>query len=127
MTLHPVHDFFAPQPVKQAAIFLLRVVLHDWPDDFACRILLHLREAAMPHTKLLLGDFILPLACPDEVGGNELLEDIQGTEAMLAPPPLLPNLGKASANAYWMDMTVRYQPTRVKSNSESLYLDASYV
>ena len=81
----------------------------------------------MPHTKLLLGDFILPLACPDEVGGNELLEDIQGTEAMLAPPPLLPNLGKASANAYWMDMTVRHQPTRVKSNSESLYLDASYV
>jgi len=107
-SLRLVHDFFAPQPVKQAAIFVLRVVLHDWPDDFARRILLHLREAAMPHTKLLLGDFILPLACPDEVGENELLEGIQGVEAMLAPPPLLPNLGKASANAYWMDMTVRH-------------------
>lgn len=106
-TLFQVHDFFAPQPVKQAAVFLLRVVLHDWPDDFARRILLHLREAAMPHTKLLLGDFILPLACPDEVGGDELLENIQGAETMLAPPPLLPNLGKASANAYWMDMTMQ--------------------
>ncbi|KAJ3569053.1 hypothetical protein NP233_g5308 [Leucocoprinus birnbaumii] len=105
--LFQVHDFFAPQPVKQAAVFLLRVVLHDWPDDFARRILLHLREAATPRTKLLLGDFILPLACPDEVGGNELLEGIQGAEAMLAPPPLLPNLGKANANAYWMDMTMQ--------------------
>ncbi|KXN80702.1 Sterigmatocystin 8-O-methyltransferase [Leucoagaricus sp. SymC.cos] len=102
-----VHDFFAPQPVKHAAVFLLRVVLHDWPDDFARRILLHLREAAMPNTKLLLGDFILPLACPDEIGGNEQLEGIQGAETMLAPPPLLPNLGKASANAYWMDLTMQ--------------------
>lgn len=100
-----VHDFFTPQPVKQAAVFLLRVVLHDWPDDFARRILLHLREAATPATKLLLGDFILPLACPDETGDISL-EGIEGIESALASPPLLSNLGKASANAYWMDMTV---------------------
>lgn len=101
-----VHNFFTPQPVKQAAVFLLRVVLHDWPDDFARRILLQLREAAAPDTKLLLGDFILPLACPDETNGDASLDGIRGTESMLAPPPLLPNLGKASANAYWMDLTV---------------------
>lgn len=108
MLLSVAHDFFTPQPVKQAAVFLLRVVLHDWPDDFARRILLHLREAAMPDTKLLLGDFILPLACPDGIYGDELLEGIQGAESTLASPPLLPNLGKASANAYWMDLTVRH-------------------
>ncbi|KAJ7080600.1 O-methyltransferase [Mycena belliarum] len=63
-----VHDFFRPQPVTDAAVFLLRVVLHDWPDAFAQRILLRLREAAAPHTRLLLADFVLPLACVDDFG-----------------------------------------------------------
>jgi hypothetical protein len=31
---------------------------------------------------------------------------VEGAEKMLAPAPLLANLGKASANAYWMDLTV---------------------
>ncbi|PPR01314.1 hypothetical protein CVT24_006347 [Panaeolus cyanescens] len=158
-----VHDFFTPQPVKNAALFLLRVVLHDWPDSLARKILLRLREAATPDTKLLIADFVQPLACIDsDVLGssNETapdvasakvdpiqeavaedkarlepisnsqsiantpsssfassahhdpkpktgLEDIQGAESTLAPAPLLPNLGKASANVYWMDMTMQ--------------------
>ncbi|KAJ7143715.1 hypothetical protein C8R44DRAFT_139056 [Mycena epipterygia] len=124
-----VHDFFTPQPVVDAAVFLLRVVLHDWPDAFAQRILLRLREAAAPHTRLVLADFILPVACVDDfgVGGEEnekreTEEEPQGSqrekekekepqvedaETMLAPAPLLANLGKASANAYWMDLTGR--------------------
>ncbi|KAJ3819191.1 hypothetical protein F5880DRAFT_1137749 [Lentinula raphanica] len=107
-----VHDFFMPQPIKNAAVFLLRVVLHDWPDAFAQRILLRLREAARPDTKLLIADFVLPLACADNFGSGEDedeigLRDIQGAETMLAPAPLLPNLGKASANGYWMDMTMQ--------------------
>ncbi|KAJ7348099.1 O-methyltransferase [Mycena albidolilacea] len=104
-----VHDFFTPQPVTDAAVFLLRVVLHDWPDAFAHRILLRLREAAAPHTKLVLADFVLPLACVDDFGVGEGGIDVQveGAEKMLAPAPLLANLGKASANAYWMDLTMQ--------------------
>ncbi|KAF7368821.1 O-methyltransferase [Mycena venus] len=116
-----VHDFFTPQPVTDAAVFLLRVVLHDWPDAFAQRILLRLREAATPHTRLVLADFVLPLACVDDFGvgegdtGTERDEDkdknrepqVEGAEKMLAPAPLLANLGKASANAYWMDLTMQ--------------------
>lgn len=101
-----VHDFFAHQPVRNAAVFILRVILHDWPDDFARRILLQLREAATPGTKLLIADFVLPLACPDDMGSSGGLEDVVGAESILAPVPLLPNLGKASANVYWMDLTV---------------------
>ena len=26
------HDFFAPQPIKNAKAYYLRAVLHDWPD-----------------------------------------------------------------------------------------------
>ncbi|KJA22483.1 hypothetical protein HYPSUDRAFT_649614 [Hypholoma sublateritium FD-334 SS-4] len=107
-TVHfQVHDFFTPQPVKDAAVFLLRVVLHDWPDDFARKILLRLREAAAPETKLLIADFVLPLACPDDTSSTGILEGIEGAESVLAPAPLLPNLGKASANVYWMDLTMQ--------------------
>ncbi|KAJ4474486.1 O-methyltransferase [Lentinula aciculospora] len=107
-----MHDFFTPQPIKNAAVFLLRVVLHDWPDAFAQRILLRLREAARPDTKLLIADFVLPLACADSFGSAQDedengLTEIQGAEMMLAPAPLLPNLGKASANGYCMDMTMQ--------------------
>ncbi|KAJ7202040.1 O-methyltransferase [Mycena pura] len=112
-----VHDFFAPQPVKEAAVYFLRVVLHDWPDAFAQRILLRLREAAAPHTRLVIADWVLPLACVDNFGvgggGETHAEDskeqrqVEGAEKMLAPAPLLANLGKASANAYWMDLTMQ--------------------
>ncbi|KAK7052486.1 O-methyltransferase [Favolaschia claudopus] len=115
-----VHDFFTPQPITNAAVFFLRVVLHDWPDAFAHRILLRLREAATAQTKLVLGDFVLPLACVDDFGvedcggveggkerGKEREPQVEGAEKMLAPAPLLANLGKASANAYWMDLTMQ--------------------
>lgn len=72
---------------------------------FAQRILLRLREAATDETKLVIADFVLPLACVDDnaEGG---LEGVDGADSKLAPEPLLPNLGKANANAYWMDLTV---------------------
>jgi hypothetical protein len=31
---------------------------------------------------------------------------VEGTEKTLGPLPLLANFGKASANVYWMDLTV---------------------
>ncbi|KAF8811230.1 hypothetical protein BYT27DRAFT_7252947 [Phlegmacium glaucopus] len=102
-----LHDFFTPQPVQNAAVFLLRAVLHDWPDDFARRILLQLREAATNDTKLLVADFILPLACPDDTSASGGLEGVEGAESILAPAPLLSNLGRASANGYWMDLTMQ--------------------
>ena len=46
-------------------------------------------------------DYVLPFACEDDSG------DI-GAVRTMAPPSseLLPNLGKANANAFWLDMTV---------------------
>ena len=89
------------------------------------RILLRLRQAAGPDTRLLLADYVLPLACvdededadPDPAEENEecdngdrkvTRERLHGQVKTLAPEgsPLLPNLGKANANAYWLDLTV---------------------
>ncbi|KAJ7821681.1 hypothetical protein B0H14DRAFT_3471315 [Mycena olivaceomarginata] len=50
-----------------------------------------------------------PLACVDDFGVGEggMEVQVEGAEKMLAPAPLLANLGKASANAYWMDLTMQ--------------------
>ena len=68
--------------------------------------MVHLREAASPQTKLFLAEFVLPLACADDITSDSGLEGVEGAKKEMAPKPLLPNLGKASANGYWMDLTV---------------------
>ncbi|KAF5389010.1 hypothetical protein D9757_005108 [Collybiopsis confluens] len=78
-----VHDFFKEQPQKNAAVFLVRTICHDWPDHLAIEILRNLRQAA--------GDTV----------------HIPGAELTIVPEPLLSNMGKASANVYWIDMTMQ--------------------
>ncbi|KAI0056325.1 hypothetical protein BV25DRAFT_1627243 [Artomyces pyxidatus] len=121
-----VHDFFTPQPPQSSppAVFLLRVVCHDWPDAYARRILLQLRRAAVEgrgQTVLVIGEHILPYACAGEQDGKggkdyadqttDGMNGIEGVEQLQtlrgARWPLLANLGKASANAYWMDLTMQ--------------------
>ncbi|KAJ7611513.1 O-methyltransferase [Mycena polygramma] len=94
-----VHNFFTPQPLKTAAVFLLRWIMHDWADPSAVQILKHLHEAAAPETKLVTVDIILPYTCSDACVTNR----IPGAVRPPAPAPLLPNLGAASNMKYWLD------------------------
>ena len=82
-----VHDFFTPQPVKNASIYFLRVVLHDWSDIKALEIMKRLREAAGPSSKLLVFDSLAVHTC----------DDPQSTANLGPKPPkqLLTNLGIA--------------------------------
>ncbi|GAB1217109.1 hypothetical protein ATERTT37_006332 [Aspergillus terreus] len=54
------HDFFQPQPVRDARVYYFKFVMHDWPDD-KCRIILDHTKAAMKegYSKLLIEDFIV--------------------------------------------------------------------
>lgn len=101
-------DFFAPQPtayhtgggeVKHPSVFVVTRVMHNWGDEECTSILGHLRTAAGPDTKLLMVDQVLPLACAEEAS-------VAFPQGSLAPAnsPLLPNLGKAYAVGYHMDI-----------------------
>lgn len=55
------HDFTQPQPVRGANVYLLRMILHDWPDDEAARILRNVVTAMdKDKSRLLIMDTVLP-------------------------------------------------------------------
>ena len=54
------HDFFTPQPVKDAKAYYLRAVLHDWPDKQVREILKHIRAAMNKESILLINENVLP-------------------------------------------------------------------
>lgn len=50
------HDFMTPQPVAGADVYLLRMILHDWPDRVAVEILRNLVPVLAGTTAGRLGD-----------------------------------------------------------------------
>lgn len=82
----------------------MKSIIHDWSDTPASQILRRLREAAEPHTKLLIIDRILPYACrvPEDAG----IAKVPGYESEEVPEPLPPNLGAGTSTAYSLDLNV---------------------
>ncbi|KAI9689218.1 MAG: hypothetical protein M1822_000956 [Bathelium mastoideum] len=54
------HDFFKPQPVKNAHVYLLRRILHDFYDPVCVDIVKNIANAMAPSSRLLVGDFVIP-------------------------------------------------------------------
>ncbi|KAI1085383.1 putative O-methyltransferase [Whalleya microplaca] len=55
------HDFFTPQPVKNARAYYLHSVLHDWGDDDCVKILEQLKSALRPgYSKVLINEIVVP-------------------------------------------------------------------
>lgn len=54
------HDAFEDQPVRGAGVYLLRSVLHDWPDEDCVRILHKLVPALKKGAIVLINDFVMP-------------------------------------------------------------------
>ena len=53
------HDFFAPQPTKDADVYLLSSVLHSWSDELAAKILRQLLPAIKPNSRILLFEGVM--------------------------------------------------------------------
>lgn len=82
------HDIFQDEPVKGAAVYFMRFILHDWADTECIKILKKLREAANSESRLILFEFSVPYACPDPNANA-----ITGSDFATAPEPLLANYG----------------------------------
>ncbi|PGH00179.1 hypothetical protein AJ79_08284 [Helicocarpus griseus UAMH5409] len=54
------HDFFQPQPVRNAKAYYLANVLHDWPDKQALQILNHIRDAMSEDSIVLVHENVIP-------------------------------------------------------------------
>ena len=54
------HDFFTPQPLKDVDVFLLRMIIHDWPTTEAMQIIENLVDSMKPGGKLIIMDTVLP-------------------------------------------------------------------
>lgn len=102
LTQYIAHDFFTAQPMKNADVFLLRMILHDWPDAECLTILQYLRAAAQPSTQLVVVDNIMAYACRDT-----RQSDVLGTADVIRPPePLLPDMGATNMISYLADVQV---------------------
>ncbi|KAJ7982955.1 S-adenosyl-L-methionine-dependent methyltransferase, partial [Mycena polygramma] len=97
------HDFFTPQPVKNADVFLLRYIAHNWPAAKLIPILRHLRDAALLTTQLVIVEKILPVAARDQ--GAEV-NGIPGAARPVAQAPLLSNWGIATVELYFFDLGI---------------------
>lgn len=54
------HDMFTAQPVKGAAVYFLRMILHDYSDEWATRILRAIVPSMAPHSRIVIMDQVLP-------------------------------------------------------------------
>ncbi|KAJ7195337.1 O-methyltransferase [Mycena pura] len=102
---HQVHNFFGPQPMQNADVFMLRHIIHDWPDEKSIAILKHLREAAKPTTQLIIIENIIPVVSEGE-SDDPKINSVPGAMRKAAPAPLLPNFGVSNASMYLFDLTV---------------------
>jgi hypothetical protein len=66
------HDMFTEQPVRNADVYLLRFVLHDWPDKYCVKVLKELVPALKRGAKVVIQDHLLP-----EPGTLGLLQEMQ--------------------------------------------------
>ncbi|XXH01905.1 hypothetical protein Hte_008267 [Hypoxylon texense] len=87
------HDFFQENPVKDAEVYWMRYVLHDWSDDYCIQILSQIRKAMGPKSRILIVDQVMNTT----LGCEEL---------KAAPEPLLANYGAYVRNSHLQDLTM---------------------
>ncbi|KIY49128.1 O-methyltransferase [Fistulina hepatica ATCC 64428] len=89
------HNFFEPYPeaIRAPDVFLVRMVIHDWSDPYAEKILVQLRKAAGPNTRMVFVDHILRHTCEAPASSSQV---VGYDNVKPAPAPLLKNMGAAT-------------------------------
>ena len=97
------HDFFEPQPVQGATVYMARYILHNWSDAYCLKMLKRLREAAGPGTKLVVMEQIM-----DHLSRSPEPKkwSIPGNSGYMGPEPLLAYPVAVSGYTYFLDILV---------------------
>ncbi|PGH07096.1 hypothetical protein AJ79_06374 [Helicocarpus griseus UAMH5409] len=115
------HDFFQPQPVE-ADIYIFKMILHDWPDHEAARILRALIPALKPGARVILFEY---MGKQDATEGPPLPRSIQqmGTATDLRLMALFN--GKERPVDAWKNIfhaaDERFEIASVKANPETFF------
>jgi hypothetical protein len=56
------HDFFTPQSIKHADVYMLRLILHNYPDKYSIKILQNLVPALKNGARILVVEGVMPPA-----------------------------------------------------------------
>lgn len=54
------HDFYSPQPVRHAAVYFLRMIMHDYSDEYCLKILRQIVPAMAPDSRIVIMDQVSP-------------------------------------------------------------------
>lgn len=96
-------DLFEAQPVKNANVYVMRYIAHNWSDPYVIKILRRLRQAAGPHSKLILLDHIIDYLSHET---GDILNSVPGAARPMAQAPLLPYPDSAIGCGYLLDILV---------------------
>jgi hypothetical protein len=55
-----VYDFFTEQPVKEADVYMYRMILHNWSDNYCFKILNNLIPALKKKARIIINDHVVP-------------------------------------------------------------------
>ena len=78
------HDFFTPEPVHGADVYFFKVILHDWSDPYAIKILQQVVPVMKASSRILIMEGVIPPAGAVPVGIARMMSglDIQMLAAL---------------------------------------------
>ncbi|KAI1460025.1 S-adenosyl-L-methionine-dependent methyltransferase [Annulohypoxylon moriforme] len=97
------HDFFTPQPVRGAAVYFLRWILHNWSDKYAVRILRNIGQAMDETSRLVIHDY-----CIEDLDGLSLRKRRAATNMDIGMMQLLN--AQERDEAQWRELLAKADP-----------------
>ena len=101
------HDFFTEQPIKNAQVYYIRRVMHDWLDPEASLILKQIKPAMGPDSRIIVADMVIPerptLSDAHAVWLDLMLMTINGMERTKADWERLAELSGLKLVRLWHD------------------------
>lgn len=110
------HNFFDSQPIKNADVYMLKFIIHDWSNKYSQIILRRLREAAAPHSRLVIVDKIIPYICPPSESKEGI--SIPGTLKPELPEPIV-NMSGGITYPHLSSVVVRFLGSDTVSRSNT--------